>query len=94
MVAQGPGLRAILLAGLIREGLKEEISLSFTLEMRRDQRAERRKEGTWVGEFNIDSHSQGSLELTKYVHMCNLISSSLGCGIPEVLSHLRGNIAW
>lgn len=40
MVAQGPGLRAILLAGLMREG---------PLEMRRNQRAERRKEGTWVG---------------------------------------------
>lgn len=55
MVARGPGLRAILLAGLIREGPKEEISLTCTLEMRRNQRAERRKEGTLVGEFNIDA---------------------------------------
>lgn len=53
-MAQGPRLRAILLAGLVREGPKEEISLSCTLEMRRNQRAERRKERTLVGEFNID----------------------------------------
>ena len=53
-MAQGPRPRAILLAGLVREGPKEEISLSCTLEMRRNQRAERRKEGTLVGEFNID----------------------------------------
>ena len=52
MVAQSSGTSQV--AQLIREGFKEEISLTCTLEMGRNQRAERRKEGTLARECNTD----------------------------------------
>lgn len=74
---------------------QERLQGGDELELYLGEESERSKEeGGHFGRgiYHRLSYSHSSLEFTKSVHMCNLISSSLGCRTPEVLSHLRVSI--